>query len=355
MKRLIACMLTGLLAAAPALGQACEPTAQTHAVQITGQPMQGAPVIGFPEISGERNFYQTLPNRWVFALMRVELGWSVRLYDREPVGEATDLTALTPPLHSVPNPRDILGWHFRNKDNTAPNAGEVNAPQEMRAFLISPGLAGTAGLRTSDGEQMPGPEDGIGWLKIVEYGLANPVPGTRARMNYLKFDACLSWPRADDETQALLDQASLDYADEDREIFARCGLDLQRYELSARHLPRMLGGDIDGDGALDQVAQVRRVQDDRRGLAICRAGTWLDLAGFGEGPIDDLRDGYAGQVEAWQWLTPDTDLPRHLTGHPLPLADGDCLILERIEKEAAAVFWNDGELQAHRFYHHVEP
>jgi len=29
---------------------------------------------------------------------------------------------------------DILGWHFRNKDNSGPNDGSVNAPQEVREF-----------------------------------------------------------------------------------------------------------------------------------------------------------------------------------------------------------------------------
>jgi hypothetical protein len=355
MRRLVSFCLFTLAVSIPAWGQTCEPTPQNHAVRITGQAMQGAPVTDFPEVSGDRNFYQTLDNGWVFALMRAETGWSVRLYEKEPIGTALDLTSLTPPLRGAPNPRDIFGWHFRNAANTAPNTGDVNAPQDMRAFVISPGLQGTAGLRASDGVQMPGPDDGIGWLKVIDFGLANPQPETQARMNWLKFDACLSWPRTEDETAHLMDRASLEFSDEDKETFGSCGLDLQTYELAARYLPRTLGGDLDGDGALDEAAQVRRVSDDVHGIAICRAGTWLDLMGFENEPAGDVRAGYAGQVEAWQWIPPGGELPRHLTGYELPEADGDILVLERIEKEAVLVFRKDGQMKAKRLYHYVEP
>jgi hypothetical protein len=262
---------------------------------------------------------------------------------------------LTPPLRGAPNPRDIFGWHFRNQDNTSPNTGEVNAPQEMRAFVISPGLQGTAGLRPSDVVQAAGPENGIGWLNILDYGLANPVPGRPARMNYLKFDACLSWPRGDAETAYLMDRASLDYIDAEREAFGSCGLDLRVFELAARYLPRTLGGDIDGDGSLDEAVQLRRIADDTYGIAICRAGTWLHLLGFESVPSGEVRAGYAGQVEAWQWITPGGDVPRHIAGHEMPEADADLLVLERIEKEAVAVYWKDGRMRMDRLYHHVEP
>ena len=68
-----------------------------------------------------------------------------------------------------------------------------------------------------------------------------------------------------------------------------------------------------------------------------------------------LRDGFVGQVEAWQWVSQDEALPRHLTGYEMPEADGDYLILERVEKEAFVLFWRDGQLRAKRMYGHVEP
>lgn len=346
MRHFILVFLSGLLCAS-AHAQTCESTPQTHAVRIQGNHD------ALPAVSGDNNFYQTLDNGWVFALVRNELGWSVRLYEGEPVGNAVDLTSLTPPQRGAPNPRDIVGWHFRNKQNTAPNAGDVNAPQALRAFVISPGLAGTAGLRTSDGAQELSPDDGIGWLNIIDFGLANPVPGTQARMNYLQFEACLSWKRSEEETSKLIDLASLEYTPEDTETFGSCGVPLDTYALEAVHVPRTLGGDIDGDGALDEVAQIRRRSDNTRALALCRAGTWHKVLGTDR--LGDLKPGFVGQTEAWQWVTPGGELPRHLTGHALPEADGDILVLERVEKEAMLIYWKDGKLNATRLYGHVEP
>lgn len=308
----------------------------------------------FPFVAGDRNFYQALPNGWVFALMRAETGWSVRLYEGEPVGNAADLTALTPPLRGVPNPRDIFGWHFRNAANTAPNTGDVNAPQHMRAFVISPALAGTAGPKLSGDERPePGPGDGIGWLQVVDFGLANPRPGTKASMNYLQFDACLSWPRTGDERDRLLDAASLEFTPEDTEIYGSCGLDLDRYALAAPFAPRQLSGDFDGDGAGDLITRVRRKRDGTLGLATCRAGTWHEMLGFVT--YEGLRGGFVDQMEAWEAFTPGQGVPRPLTGYDLPDADGDIIMLERIEKEAILLYRRDGEWHAKRMYGHVEP
>lgn len=339
-----------------AVAQDCNPTPSRHAVSIKGINDQGElSAYTDPEIAGERNFFQSLENGWVFAMLRTEHGWAVRIFDREPIADGTDLTAFTPPLRSTPNPRDIEGWHFRNKDNTAPNEGDINAPQHRRSFIISPGLVGTAGPRFSDGTWEPGPDDGLGLLEIVDFGLANPVPGQKARMNYLKFNACLTWPRSDEDRAYLEDRASLEFIPEEIEIFGACGLPLQTYTLDARYAPRTLGGDLDGDGALDEVAQIRRLTDDRRAIALCRAGTWIDVIGLNAQPVGDLKPGFTDQVEAWQWITPGGERPRHLVGYDLPQADGDILVLERVEKEALLIFWRDGALRTKRLYGHVEP
>ncbi|MEQ8651678.1 MAG: hypothetical protein RIC87_04375 [Kiloniellales bacterium] len=342
MRGLLLALLLTFAAAGQVLAQACDATPERHAVRILGTgPDGGLTDLEFPYIAGDRSFYRRLDNGWVFALMRAENGWSIRLYENDNIDQALDLTALTPPLGGVPNPRDIFGWHFRNADNTGPNLGDVNAPQALRAFVIAPTMEA-------------GPDSGIGWLKILDFGLAGLEPGGRARMNYLKFDACLTWPRSDSERDRLLDLASFDFTPEDRETFGACGLDLATYALDARYLPRTLGGDIDGDGALDEVAQVRRIADDKRGLALCRAGTWLHLIGF-DHPLGDMAPGYLDQVEEWQWIAPGGERPRYLVGLDLPQGDGGLLVLERVEKEVVILFWRDGALRAERLYHMVEP
>ncbi len=360
-------LLTGIAASAVSLpdahAQQCESTVSTRAIRILGTAPDGSLTDqDFPAVAGDRSFFQTLDNGWVFALMRAENGWSLRVYEHERIGDAVDLTSMTPPLSGgVPNPRDIFGWHFRNAANTAANTGDVNAPQHLRAFVISPSLAGTGGFKPSNdpaGPRLsaPGPDAGIGWLRVLDFGLAGLEPGERARMNYLQFEACLSWPRSEAEQSALADAASFEYTETDLETFGSCGLALDDYRLDAWWLPRLVGGDLDGDGSLDAAAQIERRADGRRGMAICRAGTWLELLGFSDQSLGPgVRSDYVGQVEAWQWLGPDDPLPRHLTGVALPPADGDRLILERVEKEAVALYWRDGALRAAHLYHYVEP
>ncbi len=342
MRHLFFSLLLALAFAGDAFAQSCEPTPERHAVRILGtNPAGELTDREFPYVAGNRSFFRRLENGWVFALTRAENGWSIRLYENDDIDKAFDLSALTPPLGGVPNPRDIFGWHFRNAANTGPNQGDVNAPQALRAFVISPTMEA-------------GPDNGIGWLKILDFGLAGLESGTRARMNYLEFDACLTWPRSEAERDRLLDLASLEFTTEDREVFGACGLDLAAYELDARYLPRTRGGDLDGDGAGDDVAQIRRVADGKRGLALCRAGTWLHLIGF-EQTLGDMEPDYLDQIEEWQWIEPEGAPPRYLTGMDLPRGDGGLLVLERVEKEVVILYWRNGVLRAERLYRLVEP
>lgn len=340
---------------------ACEPTAETYSVRILGENTAGDLTDQeFPQIYGDHDFYRTLENGWVFALRRSENGWSVRLYEHATIGDAVDLTSLTPPHGSTPNPRDIFGWHFRNAANTGPNLGDVNAPQNLRAFVISPALQGTGGYRpsiTPNTQRLasPNPDDGIGWLKVIDYGLSGNSlkPGQRARMNYLKFDACVSWQRSADEKASWQDARSFDYLPEEHETFGGCGIDLNALDMKAAYLPRILGGDLDGDGAIDEVAQIQRKSDGKRGIALCRAGTHPTVIGIENGVGTDLPADLVGQFEAWHWVTPGGERPIGYAGIDLPDSDGDILILERIEKQAVIFYWKDGQLRSKELFHIV--
>jgi hypothetical protein len=99
----------------------------------------------------------------------------------------------------VPNPREIEGWHFRNSDNTGPNDGSVNAPQEVREFIFSPRVG--RDIQGPDARVSASPEEveevrsfGRGWLLIESYALAAPRRGERAAFESLEFSACLTWP-----------------------------------------------------------------------------------------------------------------------------------------------------------------
>jgi hypothetical protein len=111
--------------------------------------------------------------------------------------ESDDLSRLTPPWHSVPNPREIEGWHFRNADNIGPNDGSVNAPQELREFIFSPVVGREVeynGSATSAEDVERVRAFGRGWFFIESYRLTAPRRGDRAAFDTITFSACLTWP-----------------------------------------------------------------------------------------------------------------------------------------------------------------
>ncbi len=83
---------------------------------------------------GER-FAWPLSGGLAFELRPLLQGWVIWIGD--PARPEDNYAAVaTPPFHG-PNPTLIQGWHFRNADNTGPNAPgpkNVNAPQQTRRF-----------------------------------------------------------------------------------------------------------------------------------------------------------------------------------------------------------------------------
>jgi len=311
--------------------QICGADAQRHAVRFGG------------EVSGKHAFTETFGPGWTFRLEPAPFGWDLRLRD----GDGLDLSQITPPFRLVPNPREIYGWHFRNSTNTATNTGDVNAPQQTRLFSFSPSLSGTGGLRPSTGLVEADPNEGRGQLLIGDMGLTDLEPGQKARMNYLKFSACLSWPRKPEETQSELDRLDSVFLGTEREAMMGCGLEAEKYDLSAWALPRLLSGDFDGDGALDTAAPVVRKIDGKRGLAICRAGTWMSMFGYGRNVQTELATDYytipqyLEKVEYWEIRSDKMK--------------ADILVLGQIEKSEVAIGWNGHSFTHDLISHMVEP
>ncbi|WP_417470214.1 hypothetical protein [Maricaulis sp.] len=315
----LALMLTGL--AAPAGAQVCEDTSALRAGSVSG------------EISGAHAYSVPVNGDWRFELQPQPHGWVIAVID----ADGQDRTALTPPLHLDTNPRRLSGWHLRNAANTAANQGDINAPQLERRFVIA----------GDDGNPSPGV------FNIRDYGLADLEPGERARLVYLRFDACLYFPRTEEEQQAAADLASPVFLPEEVEQLRDCGL-TSDYELEAWMLPRTLGGDFDGDGALDIAAPVRRTRDQSRAIAICRAGSWIDVLEAIDADGPDEFGAYLQQAEAWQITALDTGSEAERPGI-MPGVHGDVISVERIEKQAWTVFWDGTQFRAFERYHHVEP
>lgn len=147
-------------------------------------------------IKAGKGFVRPFGGRFTFALEPIQYGWGICVYEK---GRKENLAGLTLPLHG-PNPTDIEGWHFRNQDNTGPNDGRLNVPQEEREFIFSPEV----------GETINGPEStnsiteedidrieafGQGTLKITQMKLAQPRLHETASLQEMDFHCKLTWRR----------------------------------------------------------------------------------------------------------------------------------------------------------------
>jgi hypothetical protein len=134
------------------------------------------------------------------------IGWFIHI---GPASERSPNYAgiVTPPFRGT-NTLHILGFHFRNADNTGPNDGSANYPQETRNFSFV--LHEEDYQRASDVlecilwpplcEDIT-PEEAIeihrsisikkGTLIITHLELGNLNPGERAWIEYMEFDVTL--------------------------------------------------------------------------------------------------------------------------------------------------------------------
>lgn len=152
------------------------------------------------ELEQGRTFVRGFGDRFTFFLRPIPHGWIIEVQDER---GTEDISRLTPPWHFVPNPRYLEGWHFRNSDNTGPNAaGEknVNAPGEIRSFIFSPEVGGTidgphAGREPTYEEVQRVEQFGRGTLTITEHRLNNLVPGQQAGFDWIRFRVEMSWSR----------------------------------------------------------------------------------------------------------------------------------------------------------------
>jgi hypothetical protein len=89
----------------------------------------------------------------------------------------------------------VEGWHFRNADNTGPNDGSVNAPQEERGSLFSPevGRSFDYPLTGPEAEELAR-QAGRGMLTIRNLVFGNLVPGEKAWIESMDFTIDLEWP-----------------------------------------------------------------------------------------------------------------------------------------------------------------
>ncbi|MCA9401129.1 MAG: hypothetical protein KC713_05845 [Candidatus Omnitrophica bacterium] len=320
--------------------QECVETNSHHVFSIHG------------EVSGQRSYYQSVDEKWTFQLIRENSGWTIGLLD--PQGR--DATRITPPLKFGHSPKDIFGWHFRDVSNQRMNDGSVNAAQYLREFdFITPSINE---VRLPDDAQRSA-NQGSGWLNVLDFGLNDLQPGMKARLTYLKFHVCLMWPKTKEEKAAEEDFQNPNYTDEEKEMIYGCGLS-DRYQPRAFIKPRMFQGDFDGDGSFDIVVPIIRKLDGKKGLAVCRGGTWLGLLGVDGGVGEQLSKDYFDQIEAWfvkdVEQTEESAINFKKNVNPQVLKDGvEVIILERLEKSRYVLYWDGHSWQSFEDYLYVEP
>lgn len=320
MQRLITTLAAAIAAPlATAQAQDCAPSEGREAEHVAG------------EASGDHAFTRGFGPGWRFELTPETGGWRIQVLD----GAGLDLSQMTPPLHG-PNPRELHGWHFRNAANTGPNEGDVNAPQKMRLFLFDPRLSGTGGWKPAADSGGASDQPGRGLLKIVDFGLADLEPGKQARMVHVKFDACLSWPSEYGASAALVGDPAI-VLPETEEQMRGCGLSAE-YDLGAYLRPTSLSSDFDGDGALDIAAPVTRKSDGKRAIAICRAGTTLDVLGLSGQIGVHLVAEYFDRIDGWM-LQPKAELGHGGEGTPPPVLVGDAITIGKEDSSSALIYW----------------
>jgi hypothetical protein len=152
-----------------------------------------------------QSFEQSLGDDLVFRLTPDTYGWTIGVIDRATPDD--DFAGIATPPYRGTNHRYLEGWHFRNRDNTGPNVGDVNAPQRERgfSFVLTPADYRRAAAAVDTllwGEHTQVQREhamttleqasiGRGTLRIADMTLGNLVPGVQAWFETLDFDADL--------------------------------------------------------------------------------------------------------------------------------------------------------------------
>jgi hypothetical protein len=92
-------------------------------------------------VEAGKHYRRLFGGRFEMVLESTAAGWMIMVKE---IGREEDLARLTPPFHSVPNPREIEGWHLL--DQVAECASRPyqaeSGPSNPRMFIFSPDVGG---------------------------------------------------------------------------------------------------------------------------------------------------------------------------------------------------------------------
>lgn len=301
---------------------------------FAAQSCGGVPGWMSTEISGSVRHpaaYHHHEGDWSLLLNPMEFGWRIEMA----TGTGAALPVFAAPIHPVDiNPVHIAGWHFRNRNNTGPNTGDVNAPQRQRRFAFG-ALANEGG---------PNEAGGLGELSLDSFVLTPTQAGNKARMTSLTFTACIVWHAPSGKLAPLVSaDPGVAYETAVSTILG-CGFDKETYQLSDRMVQGREDGqrpylepDLDGDNIPDIVIPVIRKADDSPGLVMCLLGDErLIMAGY-EGRIGaHLDPAYFGRADFWQ--VHEGPVGHGVGEGPPPRLSGDAILLAKQDSSSVLLF-----------------
>jgi hypothetical protein len=167
--------------------------ATTQGYTLSGTVRRGQPYV------------QNLTPNLTFQLLPIQAGWEIWVGDPTISLEAQNNFAMpvTPPFSAI-NARHLEGWHFRNLDNSGPNAAgdqNVNAPQERRQFCFVSNNNDFQSALASQAAGLPALAEAVannafpvhaGELVISDYTLGNLIPNQQAWFEQIEFTVTLT-------------------------------------------------------------------------------------------------------------------------------------------------------------------
>lgn len=327
-----------------ALAAICALAGPAQATQSCG----GEPGWAATEFSARINVqerYSRVIGARQFVLDPTPHGWRIRVFGPDGLEDAVFAAPIRP---VETNPVNIAGWHFRNRANTGPNSGDVNAPQHLRRFVFGT-LATDAALNPAIVAPVRGQTDGgLGELRITDLTLSPVVKGARAHIEAMAFTACLAWTGAGVRHDPIVDvDPGVAFASAVAEMKG-CGLDTQVYKLSDRMASGgergsepILRPDLDGDNIPDLVIPLRRRSDGAPGLALCLIGDeTLLLAGY-DGRIGAHLDPAYFKSADW-WAIHRGPVGQGVAEGPPPMPIGDAIVMGKDDSSSVLILL-DGE------------
>ncbi len=173
--------------------------------EVSPRPASPKRVSFTGEVTRGEDYSHSICEALTFRLVPTSHGWMISVGD--PENRAEDYSMVVNPPYRGINVRDIVGWHFRNSDNSGPNstgAKNVNAPQTVRNFcfvldrqayriaraeldVLLWGVHDEERL-TAARKRREGLSKGTGRLSVRELRLGNLVVGKRAWIERMRFE-----------------------------------------------------------------------------------------------------------------------------------------------------------------------